>query len=55
VAQSRARIATAQASIIRAITQKKREDARSWMTKHIRDFKRGYEVAGIPLQYSVTI
>ena len=55
VSQSRARIVTAQASIIAAISQGRREDARSWMEKHIRDFKRGYEVAGIPLQYTVSV
>ena len=55
VTQSRSRIATAQAGIILAITKRRREDARSWMEKHIRDFKRGYEVAGIPLRYAVTV
>ena len=55
VSQSRARIATAQSAIVTAVTRRRREDARSWMEKHIRDFRRGYEVAGIPLRYSVTI
>lgn len=55
VAQSRTRIITAQAAIIAAIKKRRREDARTWMEKHIRDFKRGYELAGIPLEYSVTI
>ena len=55
VSQSRARIVTAQAAIIAAIRQHRRDDARSWMEKHIRDFKRGYEVAGIPLHYSVSV
>ena len=55
VTQSRSRIATAQAAIILAITKRRRDDARSWMEKHIRDFKRGYELAGIPLRYAVTV
>jgi len=55
VPQSRTRIRTAQAAMIAAIRKRRREEARSWMEKHIRDFKRGYEVAGIPLQYSVSI
>ena len=46
---------TAQAAIIAAIKKRRREDARTWMEKHIRDFKRGYELAGISLEYSVTI
>jgi len=55
VSQSRTRIVTAQTAIIEAITKRRRGDARTWMEKHIRDFKRGYELAGIPLGYSVTI
>ncbi|MFO1465118.1 MAG: GntR family transcriptional regulator [Steroidobacteraceae bacterium] len=55
VPQSRARIIGAQAAMITAIRRRRREEARTWMEKHIRDFKRGYEVAGIPLQYSVSL
>ena len=55
VPQSRSRIATAQAAIVAAVKKRRRDDARSWMEKHIRDFKRGYEVAGIPLEYAVSI
>ena len=44
VPQARARIQAAQAKIIEAIKLKKSEQARSWMEKHIRDFKRGYEL-----------
>jgi DNA-binding FadR family transcriptional regulator len=39
----------AQQRIIAAIESRRPADARSWMEKHIRDFKRGYELAGIPL------
>ncbi len=55
VPQSRARIITAQSAMLDAIRKRRREDARSWMEKHIRDFRRGYEVAGLPLQYSVSL
>ena len=44
VPQARARIQAAQAKISAAIKLKKPEQARSWMEKHIRDFKRGYEL-----------
>src|SRR5450432_2515283 len=44
VPQARARIQAAQAKIIEAIKLKKSEQARGWMEKHIRDFKRGYEL-----------
>ena len=44
VPQARARIQTAQGKIIDAIKLKKSEQARNWMEKHIRDFKRGYEL-----------
>jgi GntR family transcriptional regulator, transcriptional repressor for pyruvate dehydrogenase complex len=49
VPQARDRIRAAQKSILTAIKSRRREDARKWMEKHIRDFKRGYEVGGIPL------
>jgi GntR family transcriptional regulator, transcriptional repressor for pyruvate dehydrogenase complex len=44
VPQARARIQAAQNKIIDSIKLKKSEQARSWMEKHIRDFKRGYEL-----------
>jgi GntR family transcriptional regulator, transcriptional repressor for pyruvate dehydrogenase complex len=47
VPQARARIADAQRRIIGALREKNSEEARRWMLKHVRDFKRGYEVAGI--------
>ena len=47
VPQARARIQAAQSKIIDAIKLKKSEQARTWMEKHIQDFKRGYEL-GIP-------
>ena len=47
VPQARARIADAQRRIIGALRDRNAEEARRWMSKHVRDFKRGYEVAGI--------
>lgn len=47
VPQARSRIAAAQQKIIAALQNKDADEARKWMAKHVRDFKRGYEVAGI--------
>jgi GntR family transcriptional repressor for pyruvate dehydrogenase complex len=47
VPQARARITDAQRRIIAAVRDKNADEARKWMSKHVRDFKRGYEVAGI--------
>jgi len=47
VPQARTRIADAQRRIITSLRDKNVEEARRWMSKHVRDFKRGYEVAGI--------
>jgi DNA-binding FadR family transcriptional regulator len=43
--QARERIREAQERITAAIKARRSEVARSWMEKHIRDFKRGYELA----------
>ncbi len=45
VPQARSRIIEAQKRIANAINRKQSEVARGWMEKHIRDFKRGYELA----------
>ncbi|MEJ0039791.1 MAG: FCD domain-containing protein [Gammaproteobacteria bacterium] len=50
VPQSRARIITAEKRILEAIRSKDAEAARSWMTRHIRDYSRGYEIAGVDLE-----
>jgi DNA-binding FadR family transcriptional regulator len=44
VPQARARIQEAQARISGAIKLRRSEQARTWMEKHIRDFKRGHEL-----------
>lgn len=53
VAQARSRISTAQRRLIEALQARSADDARVWMTKHIRDFRRGYEVAGIDLGHKL--
>lgn len=47
VPQARSRILTAQRRICEAITERDSETARTWMARHIRDFRKGYELAGI--------
>jgi GntR family transcriptional regulator, transcriptional repressor for pyruvate dehydrogenase complex len=47
VPQARQRIADAQRRIVAAVRDKDAAEARKWMSKHVRDFKRGYELAGI--------
>jgi DNA-binding FadR family transcriptional regulator len=49
VPQSRARITTAQKRITDAIRERDVETARTWMARHIRDFRKGYELAGVDL------
>lgn len=55
VSQARSRIVTAQRNIIAALQAKDADEARKWMAKHVRDFKRGYEVAGISPDAAVSI
>jgi GntR family transcriptional regulator, transcriptional repressor for pyruvate dehydrogenase complex len=45
VPQARMRIQEAQSRIASAIKRRQSEVARAWMEKHIRDFKRGYDLA----------
>ena len=49
VAQARSRIITAERRICEAIRTRDVEAARTWMTRHIRDYSKGYEIAGIAL------
>jgi DNA-binding FadR family transcriptional regulator len=53
VPQARGRIESAQKNIVNAVAAQDAEMAASWMTRHTRDFRRGYEVAGIPLSTEV--
>jgi GntR family transcriptional regulator, transcriptional repressor for pyruvate dehydrogenase complex len=50
VPQARARIGAAQRRLCAAFTAADAEEARGWMARHIRDFRRGYELAGIALE-----
>jgi DNA-binding FadR family transcriptional regulator len=47
VPQARARITDAQRRIIIAVRDKNADEARKWRSKHVRDFRRGYEVAHV--------
>jgi DNA-binding FadR family transcriptional regulator len=49
VPQARSRIAGAHRHLVEAVRARDVEAARSWMSKHIRDFRRGYEYCGIDL------
>jgi DNA-binding FadR family transcriptional regulator len=49
VAAARGRIATAQRRILAAIRAGEVDAARTWTEKHIRDYRRGFELAGIDL------
>ncbi|MGA8708599.1 MAG: GntR family transcriptional regulator [Steroidobacteraceae bacterium] len=53
VQQARARIVGAQRRLIQAVGARERDSAQSWMAKHIRDFRRGFELAGINLRHTV--
>jgi GntR family transcriptional repressor for pyruvate dehydrogenase complex len=54
VPQARSRVATAQRRILAAIRDADAAQAEDWMAKHIRDFRRGFELAEIPLERRVT-
>ncbi len=49
VPQGRSRILVAQRCIVEAVRKRDAEEAESWMTRHVQDFRRGYEIAGISL------
>jgi DNA-binding FadR family transcriptional regulator len=50
VNQARSRIMTAQKRIAEALEARDAEGAQTWMARHIRDFRKGYEIAGIDLE-----
>lgn len=54
VPQARARIAGAQERLLQAIGARDAQAARAWMEKHVRDFRRGFALAGIDLSCCVT-
>ena len=51
--QGRTRILVAQRCIVEAVRTRKPEEAEAWMTRHVQDFRRGYELAGIALDTKV--
>jgi DNA-binding FadR family transcriptional regulator len=53
VPQARGRIATAQRRLLEAFEARNSADAREWMGKHVRDFRRGFELAGIEMSRAV--
>jgi GntR family transcriptional repressor for pyruvate dehydrogenase complex len=53
VPQAASRVALAQKRILGAIRDRDPDQARDWMAKHIRDFRRGFEVAGVGLERRV--
>jgi DNA-binding GntR family transcriptional regulator len=53
VPQARSRIESAQAQVVAAVRARDAAAASGWMARHVRDFRRGYEVAGIPLSTEV--
>jgi len=55
VPQARARIATAHRHLVAALEAQDEQAAVSWMARHIRDFRKGYELAGIDLSMRLTI
>ncbi|HTX05645.1 MAG TPA: GntR family transcriptional regulator [Steroidobacteraceae bacterium] len=49
VPQARSRIMAAQRRMLEALVRRDAEAARGWMAKHVRDFRKGYELADIAL------
>jgi DNA-binding FadR family transcriptional regulator len=48
--QARRRIAAAQRAMVAAIRARDRVAAADWMRRHVEDFRRGFEQAGLPLE-----
>jgi len=48
--QARRRIATAQAALVDAIRRRASGAAATWMRRHVEDFRRGFEAAGLPME-----
>ena len=55
VPQARTRIAIAQRRLLEALEARDEPAARDWMARHIRDFRKGYEIAGIDLGLRLTV
>ncbi|WP_173934002.1 FadR/GntR family transcriptional regulator [Chelativorans sp. Marseille-P2723] len=55
VPPARHRLLQAHKTIADAICARDRDAAREWMTKHIRDFRRGYLIAGLSMDAPITL
>jgi DNA-binding FadR family transcriptional regulator len=55
VPQARTRIANAQGQILEALRQGDAAAALTWTAKHVRDFRRGFELAGINMSHGVQL
>ncbi len=53
VPQARSRIGTAHRRLLEALEARDADSAESWMARHIRDFRKGYELAGIDLTLQI--
>jgi len=53
VPQARSRIATAHRRLVEALGARDEQAAHDWMARHIRDFRKGFELAGIKLEVRV--
>jgi GntR family transcriptional regulator, transcriptional repressor for pyruvate dehydrogenase complex len=53
VPQARTRISTAQRKLVEVIRARDAAESSSWMARHIRDFRRGFELAGIALEHRI--
>jgi len=51
--QARRRIASAQRALVAAIRERDAAAASGWMQRHIEDFRRGFEQAGLPMETTV--
>jgi GntR family transcriptional repressor for pyruvate dehydrogenase complex len=54
VPQARRRIAAAQEALVDAIRRRASTTAATWMRRHVEDFRRGFEAAGLPLETLVS-
>lgn len=51
--QARRRIAEAQRKLLRSISARDEDAASGWMRRHIEDFRRGFDQAGLPMETAV--
>ena len=55
VPQAQARIVVAERCIAEAVRRGRSAEAETWMTRHVQDFRRGYELAGMALDTRVAV